>query len=74
MSENTHLDYLQWQALIVLYRNRDRTSSPLRYVGLPRTVDSLIKHHPPFAAWVGKPSENQVHITTEGVDYYESGT
>lgn len=74
MSEDIHLDYLQWQALIVLYRNRDRTSSPLRYVGLQRTVSSLIKHQPPFAEWVGKPSENQVHITTEGVAYYESGT
>lgn len=74
MTESTQLGYLEWQALVVLYRNRDRVSSPVRYVGLDATIKSLIKHHPPLAAWVGKPSNNQVHITTEGVALCEAGT
>ncbi len=74
MTESTHLDYLEWQALVILYRNKERASSPSRYVGLQATVTRLIKHQPPLAAWVGKPSENQLHITTEGISFYESGT
>ena len=73
MSENTEISYLEWQALVVLYRNRERTSSPVRYVGLKETITRLLKHHPPLVEWVGKPSENQVHITSEGVSLYESG-
>ena len=74
MTENAStIDYLEWQALVVLYRNRERTSSPLKYVGLKATIAKLIKHQPPLAAWVGKPSENQVHITTEGISLYETG-
>ena len=73
MSGNPPLDYLQWQALVVLYRNRERPSSPLQYVGLKNAVMGLIKRNPPLAEWVGKPSENQVHITSEGVAFYESG-
>ena len=73
MTQSTNIDYLEWQALVVLYRNRERTSSPLKYVGLKATIAKLIKHQPPLAAWVGKPSENQVHITTEGISLYEKG-
>jgi hypothetical protein len=73
MAENSGLGYLEWQALVILYRNRDRTSSPLRYVGLKETISSLIKHQPPLAQWIGKPSESQVHITHEGILFYESG-
>jgi hypothetical protein len=73
MAQKTVLGYLEWQALIVLYRNRDRASSPLRYVGLKDTIAALIKHQPPLARWVGKPSESQVHITNEGIIFYESG-
>ncbi len=73
MVEKTALDYLQWQALVVLYRNRDRVSSPMRYVGLQHTVNGLIKHQPPLVEWVGKPSEHQVHITAQGIALYESG-
>ena len=71
MSEKTQLGYLEWQALLILYRNRERTSSPLRYVGLPSTVTGLINHRPPFAQWVGKPSEQLVHITRDGISFYE---
>jgi len=73
MTQNANINYLEWQALVVLYRNRERASSPLRYVGLKDTITKLIKHHPPLAAWVGKPSENQVHITIEGISLYETG-
>ncbi len=73
MAEKVDLGYLEWQALIVLYRNKERISSPMRYVGFKETITALIKHHPPLAAWVGKPSESQVHITTEGIAFYEGG-
>jgi hypothetical protein len=72
MAEKAALDYLQWQALVILYRNRERASSPVRYVGLATTVTNLIKHHPPLAQWVGSPSNNQVHITPAGIALYES--
>ena len=71
MTEKVHLDYLEWQALIILYRNKDRVSSPQRYVGLPNTITALIKHQPPLAQWVGKPSAKQVHITDAGISFYE---
>ena len=71
MAEDVHLDYLEWQALLILYRHRDRLSSPVRYVGLDATISGLIKHHPPLVQWVGKPSEKQVHITSEGISLYE---
>ena len=74
MSESTQLGYLEWQALVVLYRYRDKVSSPLRYVGFKATITTLLKHHPPLVQWVGKPSENQVHITNEGIALYEAGT
>ena len=73
MAESAALDYLEWQALVILYRNKERTSSPLRYVGLKNAITGLIKHQPPLAAWVGKPSENMVHITTDGIALYETG-
>jgi hypothetical protein len=72
MPEKIHLDYLEWQALVVLYRYREKASSPVRYVGLANTLTALIKHQPPLAKWIGKPSEKQVHITDEGVALYES--
>ncbi len=71
MKANARLGYLEWQALLILYRNRDRVSSPLRYVGFPSTIASLIKHHPPLAQWVGKPAQQLVHITNEGIAFYE---
>jgi hypothetical protein len=73
MSQTDRLGYLEWQALIILYKNRERVSSPVRYVGLKTTVMSLIKHEPPLVQWVGKPSENMVHITNAGVLLYETG-
>ena len=73
MLETDRLGYLQWQALVVLYKNRDRSSSPLRYVGLKATIMSLIQHQPPLVQWVGKPSENMVHITNDGILLYETG-
>lgn len=74
MPDKTALNYLEWQALIVLYRNRERVWSPARYVGLDPAISGLIKHQPPLAQWVGKPSEKQVHITAEGIAFYESGS
>jgi hypothetical protein len=74
MSESTSLGFLEWQALVVLYRYRDKESSPVRYVGLDATIKSLIKRHPPLAAWVGKPSANQIHITIDGIALCESDT
>ncbi len=71
MPEKIHLEYLEWQALVVLYRYREKASSPLRYVGLDHTLTALIKHQPPLAKWVGKPADKQVHITEEGVALYE---
>ncbi len=73
MPDNAPINYLEWQALVILYRNRERASSPVRYVGLQDTVTGLIKRHPPLVQWVGKPSEHQVHITSEGISLYESG-
>jgi hypothetical protein len=68
------LGYLEWQALLILYRNRERVSSPLKYVGLPNTVNGLIQHHPPLAVWVGKSSERQLHITAQGIAFCETGS
>lgn len=74
MPQAQALGYLEWQALIILYRNRDRVSSPLRYVGMKETIAALVKHQPPLAHWVGKVSESQVHITPEGITFFEDGT
>ena len=71
MSEAVYLQYLEWQALLVLYRHRERVSSPLRFVGFKTTVASLIRHQPPLAEWVGKPADNQVHITDAGIALYQ---
>ena len=71
-AKQERLNYSEWQALAVLYKHRDRVSSPLRYVGLKPAITALTKHDPPLAQWVGKASENQVHITDQGVAYYES--
>ena len=65
------LTYLEWVALSTLYQHQDRVSSPVRYVGLPATIRALIAHDPPLAKWVGKPSDNQVHITPEGIAAWE---
>jgi len=72
MSEAVYLQHLEWQALLVLYRQKDRESSPLRHVGYKTTIASLVRHHPPLATWVGKPSDNQVHITEAGIALYQS--
>ena len=70
MSETVYLQHLEWQALLVLYRQKDKASSPLRFVGFKTTVAALLRHHPPLAEWVGKPSDNQVHITEAGIALY----
>lgn len=71
--ETTHpLSYIEWVALSVLYQHRDRPSSPVRYVGLLATVKRLIEHKPPLAAWIGKPADNQIHITTAGIAAYQA--
>ncbi len=70
MSETVYLQHLEWQALLVLYRHKDKVSSPLRYVGFKNTIVALMRHQPPLAEWVGKPSDNQVHITEAGVALY----
>lgn len=67
----TRLSYLEWLALADLYKSREKASSPARYVGLPATITALIKRQPPLAAWVGKASANLVHITDEGIAFYE---
>ena len=74
MSERTDIDYLEWQALVILYRNRERKSSPVRYVGLDATIKRLINHRPPLAERVGKPADKQVHITSAGIALYEAGS
>lgn len=66
------LNYSEWQALAILYKHRDKESSPLRYVGLKPAITALTKHEPPLAQWVGKASNNQVHITDAGIAYYEA--
>ena len=71
MSETVYLQYLEWQALLVLYRHRERVSSPLRFVGFKTTVASLVRHQPPLAEWVGKPTDQQVHITEAGIALYQ---
>ncbi len=72
MPETERLKYLGWIALGILYKFRDKPSCPARYVGLDSTINMLIHHHPPLAQWVGKSSENQVHITPEGIALYEA--
>ncbi len=71
MTEITYLPYLEWQALLVLYRHRDRESSPLRHVGFKTNVSALVRHEPPLAEWIGKPTDNQVHITEAGIALYK---
>jgi hypothetical protein len=71
MSEPADISYLEWQALSILYRNRDRSSSPVRYVGLEATIKRLIDRRPPLVAWVGKPAAQQIHITSAGVALWE---
>ncbi|MBE2268722.1 MAG: hypothetical protein IAE80_10870 [Anaerolinea sp.] len=68
------LTYLEWIALTVLYQHRDRASSPLRYVGLPATVSRLIQRQPPLAQWIGKPNDQQIHITLAGIATYETSS
>ncbi len=72
MSQNFRLAHLEWQALLVLYRHREREASPLRLVGNRSALLGLMRHEPPLAAWVGHPTHNQVHITTEGLTYYQT--
>lgn len=72
MSETLYLPHLEWQAILVLYRQRDKASSALRFVGFKTTVNALMRHHPPLAKWVGNPSDNQIHITEAGIALYES--
>jgi hypothetical protein len=72
MTKTQRLSYLEWLALNNLYQHRDNVSSPARYVGLDATIQALIKHQPPLAQWVGKPSNHQIHITPEGVAVIEA--
>jgi len=71
VTETIYLQYLEWQALLVLYRHRDRAATPLRFVGFKTTVSALVRRQPALAEWVGKPSDNQVHITEAGIAFYE---
>ncbi len=70
MSEVLYLPHLEWQALLVLYRQRDQVSSPLRSVGFKTTASALTRHEPPLAEWIGKPADNQLHITEAGIVQY----
>ncbi len=70
MSELLYLPHLEWQALLVLYRQKDQVSSPLRAVGFKTTASALTRHEPPLAAWIGKPTNNQLHITEAGIAQY----
>ncbi len=67
MSEALYLPHLEWQALLVLYRQKDWVSSPLLSVGFKRTATALVKHEPPLAVWIGHPSDNRLHITDVGI-------
>lgn len=71
MTETVYLQHLEWQALLVLYRHKDRVSSPLRLVGYKTTISALARHEPPLAQWIGKPADEQVHITDEGIALYQ---
>jgi hypothetical protein len=66
-TDSPPLTYIQWVALNTLYQHRDRPSSPLRYVGLRATIQTLIVRQPALAEWVGDQSNNQVHITAAGI-------
>jgi hypothetical protein len=70
MTEKLYLPHLEWQALLVLYRQKDKVSSPLRSVGFKTTAAALTRHEPPLAEWVGKPSNNELHITEAGIALY----
>jgi hypothetical protein len=72
VTEFINLPHLEWQALLVLYRHKDRVSSPLRLVGFKTTIAALARHTPPLAVWVGKPSDEQVHITEDGIALYQN--
>jgi hypothetical protein len=72
MAENFRLEHLEWQALLVLYRHRERESSPIRLVGSKPAVMGLIRHNPPLAAWVGNPANHEIHITSDGLTYYQT--
>ncbi len=64
--------YLEWLALTNLYQHRDLPSSPVRYVGLIATIKGLLEHKPPLVQWVGKRSDNQIHITDAGIAVFET--
>ena len=72
MSETLYLPHLEWQALLVLYRQKDKESSLLRSVGFKTTAAALTRHEPPLAEWVGKPSNNELHITEAGIEFYQA--
>ncbi len=72
MSETLYLPHLEWQALLVLYRQKDKESSQLRSVGFKTTAAALTRHEPPLAEWVGKPSNNELHITEAGIEFYKA--
>ena len=71
MDTTKQLSYLEWLSLSQLYQHRDLASSAARYVGLDATIHALIAHRPPLVAWVGQKSDRQVHITAEGIAFYE---
>ncbi len=74
MAQERTLSYLEWIALSTLYKYRDKASSPVRYIGLMATITHLMDRQPALAARVGKPAENQIHITPEGIALYETNT
>lgn len=73
MSDNGRLRHLEWQALMILYSHRERESSPMRLVGYKPALTGLMRYDPPLARWVGKASDQLVHITDAGIARYEEG-
>jgi hypothetical protein len=70
---SSRLLHLEWQALLILYSHREREYSPMRLVGYKAAISGLMRHDPPLARWVGKASEERVHITDAGIARYHEG-
>lgn len=66
------LNYPEWIALQLLYQHRERPSSPLRYIGLPATINGLLQRQPPLVQWIGKAADQQLHITPAGITTFEA--
>lgn len=66
------LSYPEWIALRLLYQHRVRSSSPLRYIGLPATITALLQRQAALVQWIGKAADQQVHITPAGITVFEA--